>query len=193
MRFLDNLSKTLSSGVDRAKYEADKFQRTARLNSEISNYKAQIETNMRQLGERALELYQQGVLQAPEIASLAQIIAQLRDQQQTKEQELTQASAETFEQFQAANPQPNTSASSEQNVPISREGQQSGFPMPESSGSSAIPSMSTDLSGTGLPNPSSVGGLEAAGTTPYACSSCGYALQEGSVFCPNCGTRVAAS
>jgi uncharacterized Zn finger protein (UPF0148 family) len=193
MRFLDNLSKTLSSGVDRAKYEADKFQRTARLNSEISNYKAQIETNMRQLGERALELYQQGVLQAPEIASLAQIIAQLRDQQQTKEQEFTQASAETFEQFQAANPQPNTSASSEQNVPISREGQQSGFPMPESSGSSAIPSMSTDLSGTGLPNPSSVGGVEAAGTTPYACSSCGYALQEGSVFCPNCGTRVAAS
>src|SRR5918996_1406290 len=101
MRFLDNLSKTLSTGVDRAKYEADKFQRTTRINSEIGNYKAQIDTNMRQLGERALELYQQGTLQAPEIASLAQIIAQLRDQQRTREQELEQASAETFEQYQA--------------------------------------------------------------------------------------------
>ena len=99
MRFLDNLSKTLSSGVDRAKFEADKFQRTTKLSSEIGNYKSQIDTNLRQLGERALELYQQGSLQAPEIASLAQIVAQLRDQQRAKEQELEQASAETYEQF----------------------------------------------------------------------------------------------
>ena len=191
MRFLDNLSKTLSTGVDRAKYEADKFQRTTRINSEIGNYKAQIDTNMRQLGERALELYQQGTLQAPEIASLAQIIAQLRDQQRAKEQDLEQISAETFEQFQSTQPQQAAPASEGQNVPISREGEPGGFPTPTSSGSSAIPSMSTDISGTGLPNSSSVGGVEPAGSTPYACSNCGYALQEGSVFCPNCGTRVA--
>lgn len=192
MRFLDNLSKTLSSGVDRAKYETDKFQRTTKLGGEIGNYKTQIETNMRQLGERALELYQQGALQAPEIASLAQIIAQLRDQQHAKEAELEQASAETFESYQAANPQP-AAPSSGQSVPISRESVEGGFPTPESSGSSAIPNMSTDLSGSGLPNSSSIGSIEPVGSTPYACASCGYALQDGSVFCPNCGARVAGS
>jgi hypothetical protein len=188
MRFLDNLSKTLSSGVDRAKYEADKFQRTTKLSNEVNNFKSQIETNLRQLGERALELYQQGSLQAPEIASLAQIIAQLRDQQLAREQELQQVSAETFEQYTAANPAQETQSSGDQSVPISREGD---FPMPESSGSSAMPSMSTDISGSGLPNSSSIGGVEPAGSTPYACRSCGYALQQGSVFCPNCGARVA--
>jgi hypothetical protein len=193
MRFLDNLSKTLSSGVDRAKFETDKFQRTTKLSGEIGNYKAQIETNLRQLGERALELYHQGSLQAPEIASLAQIIAQLRDQQRAKEQELEHASAETFEQYQAANPQPAAPASGGQSVPISRESAEGGFPTPESSESSAIPTMSTDISGSGLPNSSSVAGIEPAGSTPYACRSCGYALHEGSLFCPNCGARVAGS
>jgi hypothetical protein len=192
MRFLDNLSKTLSSGVDRAKYETDKFQRTTKLSGEIGNFKTQIETNMRQLGERALELYQQGALQAPEIASLAQIIAQLRDQQRSKEQELEQAAAETFENYQATHPQ-SSASSSGQSVPISRESVEGGFPTPESSGSSAIPSMSTDVSGSGLPNSASLGSIGAAGSTPYACASCGYALQEGSMFCPNCGTRVAGS
>src|SRR5215213_4135831 len=126
MRFLDNLSKTLSTGVDRAKYETDKFQRTTKLSSEIGNFKTQIDTNMRQLGERALELYQQGTLQAPEIASLAQIIGQLRDQQQSKEQELEQANNETFEQFAASQPQTAPAAQSGQNVPISRESGEGG-------------------------------------------------------------------
>lgn len=191
MRFLDNLSKTLSSGVDRAKYETDKFQRTTKLSGDISNYKAQIDTNMRQLGERALELYQQGSLQAPEIASLAQIIAQLRDQQRAKEQELEHASTETFENFQASNPQQSSTTSDGQSVPISRESVEGGFPTPESSGSSAIPSMSTDVSGSGMANSASIGSVDSLGTTPYACPSCGYALQEGSAFCPNCGSRVA--
>ena len=198
MRFLDNLSKTLSTGVDRAKFEADKFQRTSKINGEISNLKSQIETNLRQLGERAMELYQQGALQAPEIASLAQIVGQLRDQQQAKERELEQANAETFEQYQASQPQ--TAApptSSGQNVPISREPVEGGFPTPTSSGSPAVATPSSDLSGSGLPNESSIGEtgsvdtVQAVGSTPYACTNCGYAVPDGAVFCPNCGTRVA--
>jgi hypothetical protein len=190
MRFLDNLSKSLSAGVDRAKYEADKFQRTSRINGEINNVKSQIDTNMRQLGERTLELYQQGVIQAPEIASLAQIVAQLREQQQNKEQELEQVNAETFEQFQASQPQSTGSAGeSGQQVPIARE--EGGFPTPTASGSEYVPPTSADLSGTGLPNSASVGGAQPVGSTPYACANCGYALPDGAVFCPNCGTRAA--
>ncbi len=190
MRFLDNLSKSISSGVDRAKFEADKFQRTSKINGDIGNFKSQVDTNMRQLGERALELYQQGALQAPEIASLAQVIAQLREQLGAKEHELEQANAETFEQFQASQPQTSApSAGSGQSVPISREMEEGSFPTPTASGSSAFPGPSGDISGSGLPNSASIGDLEPLGSTPYACASCGYGLPEGAVFCPNCGTR----
>ena len=191
MRFLDNLGKSLSTGVDRAKFEADKFQRTSKINGEINNFKAQIDTNMRQLGERALELYQQGTLQAPEIASLAQVIAGLRDQQQAKERELEQVSTETFEQYQASQPAPGTPpVGSGQNVPISREVEEGSFPTPTSSGSDAFPAPSDDLSGSGQPNTASIGEVEPLGTTPYACANCGYELPDGAVFCPNCGTRA---
>lgn len=190
MRFLDNLSKQLSSGVERAKFETDKFQRTSKINSEIGNVKAQIDTNMRQLGERALELYQQGILQAPEIASLAQIIGQLRDQHVAKERELEHANAETFEQYQASQPQAPV-AGSDQNIPISREPSGTGFPTPGSSDVGTAAPYSSDVSGSGLPNSASVSGVDAVGTTPYACPSCGFALPQGAAFCPNCGARSA--
>lgn len=204
MRFLDNLSKTLSTGVDRAKYEADKFQRTSRINSEIANLKAQTETNMRQLGERALELYEQGSLQAPEIASLAQLIAQLREQQTAKQLELDQANAETFEQYQASQPSaPDTAVESNQSVPISREPSATDYSSTSSyssvpsssydtSSSTSVPSSSYDTSSSASSS-SSLTGVGAVGTTPYACSNCGFALPEGAVFCPNCGTRAGAA
>ena len=240
MGFLDSLSKTLSSGVDRAKYEADKFQRTSRVNGEINNIKSQIDTNVRQLGERALELYQQGTLTAPEIASLAQIIAQLRDQQTQKENELTVAQNETFEAWQATQPQPTPGGPASQNVPISSEAgtnyppseggpassgysspstipatsypPSSGAPLPTytpstTSADAAPPassytgrsydvSESTDVSGSGMINSSSVGGTgsqPAEGATPYACPNCGHNVPNNAAFCPNCGGRIAHS
>ena len=39
MGLFDNLSKTLTQGVDRAKFEADKFQKTTRLQSELNELK----------------------------------------------------------------------------------------------------------------------------------------------------------
>lgn len=213
MGFLDSLSKTLSSGVDRAKFEADKFQRTSRINGEINNVKSQIDTNIRQLGERALELYQQGTITAPEIASLAQIVAQLRDQQTAKETELNTANAETFETWQASQPQqPQTSSA--QNVPISSDadvptptsdtsytaGSSTSSSPTASSPAAGAPSFtgrsytipeSTDMSGSGAPNTSSVGGQSVAGTTTSACPNCGYSVPNNAAFCPNCGSRVA--
>ncbi len=192
MGFLDQLSKTLSSGVDRAKFEAEKFQRTSRISGEVNNIKSQVDTNVRQLGERALELYQQGVITAPEIGSLAQIITQLREQLALKEAELTAAQNETFEAWQASQPQ--TSDAPAQSVPISDARETDA-----SSGSPAAPSWagrsydvpeSADLSGSGLPNASSIGGQPAVGETPYACPNCGYSLPNNAVFCPNCGNRV---
>lgn len=203
MGFLDSLSKTLSSGVDRAKFEADKFQRTSRVSGEINNIKSQIDTNIRQLGERALELYQQGAITAPEIASLAQIIAQLRDQQTQKETELNTVNAESFESWQATQPQASQSTPS-QGVPISSDPGTGYSPTMGSgtdnlSSASSSPSFtgraydlteSTDLSGSGLPNNSSVGG-QASGEAFRPCSTCGYSVPTAAAFCPNCGNRVA--
>jgi hypothetical protein len=208
MGFLDSLSKTFTAGVDRAKFEADKFQRTSRISGEVNNIKSQIDTNVRQLGERALELYQQGSITAPEIASLAQIIAQLREQQTQKEAELNEAQNETVEAWQANQPQtPSTPPS--QNVPIMNEQSSTGY-TPQSSGpadptysaqasSSQAPHFtgrtydvpeSMDLSGSGLPNSSSIGGVSAVGETPYACPNCGHSIPNSATFCPNCGSKV---
>lgn len=228
MGFLDSLSKTLSSGVDRAKFEADKFQRTSRISGEVNNIKSQIDTNVRQLGERALELYQQGAISAPEIASLAQIIAQLRDQQTQKEQELNESQVETFEAWQAT--QPAAGAASGQQVPIGSDQSSSSYipsqggsstsytPTPSSDAASSYtptstsstsytptsesssdaPSFSssytlpesTDISGSGMVNSSSVGSTTSAGTGSTACPNCGYSVPGNAAFCPNCGSRV---
>ncbi len=170
MGFLDNLSKTLSTGTDRVKFEAEKFQRTTKISGEITNLKAQLDTNLRQLGERTLELYQQGVVTAPEVASLAQIMTQLGAQLAAKEHELDEAQKASFE------PAPEVVPSTSQQVPITAE-------------PAALPPTPHSVSA-----PSSVSVPPVAGgATPYACASCGYSLPQSSAFCPNCGARVATS
>jgi hypothetical protein len=162
MKFLDTLTKTLSTGVDRARFEAEKFQHTSRISGEINNIVSQIETNTRQLGERALELYQQGLITAPEIASLAQIINQLREQQAEKERELQEAQNETFETWQARQPQPPEV-------------------QPSPTGESTNEGESSQVSSS----------QPAAGTATYICSNCGRSLPANARFCPHCGTPVA--
>lgn len=189
MGFLDNLSKTLSSGTERVKFEADKFQRTNKLGGDITNLKTQIDTNLRQLGERVLELYQQGTITAPEVASLAQIIGQLRNQQSDKERELEEVQTMTFESQQAAAP-----SAPAQSVPVMAE------PADTSTGGSSwvdadtqTQTPSTQASGApddAAPSMPVVTGVHAVGSTPYACKNCGYSLAEGTAFCPNCGTKV---
>ena len=45
MGFLDNVGKSFSQGVDRAKFAADKLQRQNKIKSEISELQRQIEAN----------------------------------------------------------------------------------------------------------------------------------------------------
>jgi hypothetical protein len=195
MGFLDTLSKTLSTGVDRAKFEAEKFQRTSRISGDISNVKSQMDTNMRQLGERAFELHQQGRLDAPEIASLTQIVTQLREQQAEKERELGEVQSETFEAWLARQPQP-TPETEQQGAPYSDQhtsyGTQTDTSSTVSGGSTFTTSGSNDTSTSVPPFAGATGGQPVAGSTPYACTNCGYELPNNAVFCPNCGTRVGA-
>ncbi len=201
MGLLDTLSDRLSSGVDRVRFEADKFQRTSRISGEISNMKSQVDTNMRQLGERAFSLHQQGKLQAPEVASLTQVITQLQAQQADKERELGEAQSDTFELWLARQPHAAPSA------PDQGNGADSFFDQTAYSGSNtsapATPSTSTASSTASTPTSTAsstastppfagaTGGQPAVDAAPYACANCGFALPANAVFCPNCGTRTA--
>ena len=70
MGLLDNLSKTISQVGDRAKFEADKFQRTTKLQSEINDLKRQIDANRIEFGDRAIQLYRAGQIQSPTLGEL---------------------------------------------------------------------------------------------------------------------------
>ncbi len=108
MGFLDNLRDTLSQGAERVKFETDKIQRTGRLRNEINDLQQQIATNFGQLGQRAYELNKQGTLDAPEVASIVQLIDELQGRLSATQQQLEQAQNEQYEaqQQQSAPPAP---------------------------------------------------------------------------------------
>jgi len=194
MSLLDTISKTLSTGVDRARFEAEKFQRTSRISGEISNVKSQVDTNMRQLGERAFELHQRGKLDAPEVASLTQVITQLQAQQTDKERELGEAQSDTFDLWLARQPQP----ASDQDMSADAYDQTSYTPpmstrsMPSTMNNGSPASTTSSTTTTSVPPfAGATGAQPAVDAAPYACSNCGFALPANAIFCPNCGTRAA--
>jgi hypothetical protein len=117
MGFLDNLSKQISQGVDRAKFEAEKFQKTTRLQGEVNEFRRQIDGKLSELGQKAYELQRAGQIQSATLAELATAVDQLRSALVLKEEELKQSQAEVF-----IEPPPSAGAappSSAQQVPIS--------------------------------------------------------------------------
>jgi zinc ribbon protein len=96
MGFLDNLTKSISQGVDRAKFEAEKFQKTTRIQGEINELQRQIDTRRAELGDRAFELYKAGQIQSPTLAELVKSLEALRSSTTLKQEELKTAQAEVF-------------------------------------------------------------------------------------------------
>ena len=78
MGFLDNLGKTITQGVDRAKFEADKLQKNLRLQNEISELKRQIDGKRMEFGDRALELFKAGQFQSATLSEILQAMDALR-------------------------------------------------------------------------------------------------------------------
>ena len=66
MSFLDNISKKISEGVERAKFEAEKLQRTVALQNELAEIKRQLDAKRMEFGDRAMELYKAGKIQSME-------------------------------------------------------------------------------------------------------------------------------
>ena len=170
MGFLDNLSKSITQGVDRAKFEAEKFQKTTRLQGEVNEFRRQIDGKLGELGQKAYELQRAGQIQSASIAELAAAIDQLRSALVVKEEELKQAQNELF-----VEPPPGAPAQAPaQQVPVSYEPPAQPAPSvqpPPASGPAAQPPAG------------------AAGTKQ--CGACGFTMPNTAMFCPNCGARVA--
>ena len=96
MGFLDNLSKSLSQGVDRAKFEADKFQKTTRLQNELTELKRQIDVQRIDFGDRAIQLYRAGQIQSSSLGEILKALDALQASVTLKEEELKAAQAEIF-------------------------------------------------------------------------------------------------
>jgi hypothetical protein len=115
MGFLDNLGKSISQGIDRAKFETDKFQRITRVQNEINELRKQADAKKVELADRTLDLYKAGQIQSAMIGELAKSIEALRSSIVLKEDELKTAQNETF-----VEPTPSSGVNA-QNVPINVE------------------------------------------------------------------------
>jgi hypothetical protein len=114
MGFLDQISKTLTQGVDRAKFEAEKFQKTTRLQGEVNEFRRQLDAKLMEIGQRAYDLQRAGQISAPSIAEMAAAVDQLRGALMGKEEELKLSQNDVFiEPAGSASPPPS------QQVPIS--------------------------------------------------------------------------
>lgn len=164
MGFLDQISKTISQGVDRAKFEAEKFQRTTRLQGEANELKRQLDAKLMEIGQRAYDLQRAGQIHAPSVAEMSAMVDQLRASLLAKEEELKLAQSDNFieppSSTMSGAPPPS------QPVPISYD----------------TPSVQ--------PPPAAPGVQPAAPTAEKACGNCGFHMPATAMFCPNCGTRV---
>ena len=88
MGFLDELSRKLAEGVDRARFEAEKFQRVTAIQGEISTLRRQIDGKRLEFGDRALELFKAGAIQSPTLAAILREIEALQASLTLKEEEL---------------------------------------------------------------------------------------------------------
>lgn len=171
MGFLDQISKTLTQGVDRAKFEAEKFQKTTRLQGEVNEFRRQMEAKLIELGQRAYDLQRAGQINVPSIAELATAVDQLRAALVVREEELKQAQVEQWiDPVTGAGAAPPAA----QQVPISYE-------TPSAPASPAPPAAPY------TPPPAPAAPTQAA---QKACGNCGFQMPSTAMFCPNCGNRV---
>lgn len=166
MGFLDQISKTLTQGVDRAKFEAEKFQKTTRLQGEVNEFRTQMEAKLIELGQRAYDLQRAGQINVPSVAELASAVDQLRAALVVREEDLKLAQSEQW-----IDPVTGAGApSSAQQVPISYEA----APAPAPTTLYTPPPPAT----------------QAAPPAQKACGNCGFQMPATAMFCPNCGNRV---
>jgi hypothetical protein len=84
MEFMDSMRR----GVDRAGFEVDRLLRANRVRSQVNSLRSQVDEEMRQIGHRVFELYQQGELAHPELREHCDRIQLHQDEMAAREREL---------------------------------------------------------------------------------------------------------
>ncbi|HWQ13962.1 MAG TPA: zinc ribbon domain-containing protein [Roseiflexaceae bacterium] len=115
MSFLDNISKKITEGVERAKFEAEKLQRVIGLQNELGELRRQLDARRMEFGDRALELYKAGKIQSPTLGEIMRAMEQVQVSITLKEEELKQAQAQSYVE------PPQHAPPAAQEVPISVE------------------------------------------------------------------------
>lgn len=168
MSILDQITRSANEMVDRARFEADKFQRTTRLQAEISELQQQADQKMIELGTRAYELYRAGQISSATLGALAQSVDQLRAALTRKEEELSEAQAQVYPTGTAAPPPARP-------VPVEDE--------PATPPPAAQPAASPPSPAPQQPPPP-------AAAATKTCPACNFTMAARAVYCPNCGFRV---
>lgn len=169
MSFLDHLGKSIAQSVDRAKFEADKFQKTSRVQGEIQRLQRELDNQFIELGQRAYDLQRAGQIHAPTVATMSSTVDRIRADIIKLEEQLKAMQAENYEAVPASLPPA-------QSIPITHipSGQENlppplmQTPVPQQSSPTIPPTMS------GKKN----------------CPACGFQMPLHAVFCPNCGFRI---
>jgi hypothetical protein len=144
MSFFDKIGKTITQGVDRAKFEAEKFAKTTRLQGEVNEYQRQISEKLAELGQRAYDLQRAGQINVPSIGDLASTVDQLRANLLAKEEELKAAQLDTF--IEPVAPAGPTSPPPAQQVPI----ETAPPPQPRTPGPKNCPNCGFQMPGTAM-------------------------------------------
>ena len=170
--FFDQISKTITQGVDRARFEAEKFQKTTRLQGEVNEIQRQLDEKLMEMGRRAYDLQRAGQISVPSIAELSRSVDQMQTNLVTKQEELKAAQNEVF--IDPANPG-GVPPRQAQSVPIS-------YDAPTATPAQAANPPSPPAYTPPPPPAQSI-------PTTKACKSCSFVMPSTAMFCPNCGTR----
>jgi hypothetical protein len=184
MRFLDQFGKAANNVIDRARFEAEKFQKTSRIQGELGEIKQRLDAKWIEMGQRAYDLYHTGTMQTASFADLIQEVDRLRVEMTKKEDELRIAQAENYIEPEVPPDQQARTVPVEQGPPPppNFKGQQTPRqPTPQAPSQPApqAPQRSTP--------PAQQDGTAAGKKT---CPACSFQMPNHAVFCPNCGFRV---
>ncbi|HTI13266.1 MAG TPA: zinc ribbon domain-containing protein [Dictyobacter sp.] len=169
--FFESAKNFVNSAVSRTSWEAQKQMRVRGKQGEIDTLVEQRRKLVDELGQTAMNLYQQGALTDSHLSRLCASIFELDHDLRNRETQLQQVKGETYPADQFA------------------PGPTMNYAPPTSSSSTPSPQNPVHPVGGQIPNYNA--GNSAAGSQPSTrCPQCGNAVRPGSLYCRNCGAKV---
>ena len=165
--FLSSAKNFVNSAVSRTSWEAQKQLRVRNKQSEIDKLVEQRQHLMEELGQVAMNLYQQGSLTDTQLSRICAGIFELDHDLRTREQQMEEVKNEGYPVDQFA-PEPTVN-----------------YAPP----SSAAPPPPPPNNGFGAQQPAGAGS-GAPNAHPQNCPHCGSTLRSNSLYCRSCGSKV---